>query len=166
MPNARFVDKWFACITRRPDGGICSHTLVHARVLCTRDLATARTTATRLNVLARACWRTSTRIQAKTCTLTCRGRWGSKASSFSSATNDRLWRRRAHQHRSVSVAQAISFEERFDGLFIIHNSICPRPVRTPQTALKTPDIEHTGERVPDVREGIWFLGQRAGAARY
>src|SRR5262249_7379599 len=70
----------------------------------------------------------------------------------------------AHQHRPLAVAQTAGFKERLDGLLVVDDGVCACPVRAPQAAVETPGIEHAGERVPDVREGIRFPGQRAGAA--
>jgi hypothetical protein len=64
----------------------------------------------------------------------------------------------AHQHCSFTVAQAVSFEERLDGLLVIDDGVCACPVGAPQAAIKTPSIEHAGERIPDVRERIWLPG--------
>src|SRR5262249_58717060 len=61
-------------------------------------------------------------------------------------------------------AQAVSLEEGHDGLLVVDDGVCACPVRAPQAAVETPDIEHPGERIPDVRERIRFPGQRAGAA--
>src|SRR6516165_7572652 len=72
--------------------------------------------------------------------------------------------RAAHQHRSLAVAQAVSFEEGLDGLLIVDNGVCARPVRAPQATIETPGIEYAGERIPDIRERKWLPGQRAGAA--
>ena len=70
----------------------------------------------------------------------------------------------AHQHRPLGVAQAVGLQERLDGLLVVDDGEGARPVRAPQAAIETPGIEHAGQRVPDVREGIGLLGQRAGAA--
>src|SRR4029450_2005712 len=82
-----------------------------------------------------------------------------------------LWRptiglgaRAAHQHRSLTVAEAGSPEARLDGPLVVDAGVCACPVRAPQAALETPGIEHAGERIPDVRERIRFARERAGAA--
>src|SRR5262245_15067861 len=72
--------------------------------------------------------------------------------------------RAAHQHRSLTVAQAVSLKEGLDGLLVVDNGICARPVRAPQATIETPGIEHAGERIPDIREWVRFARQRAGAA--
>src|SRR4030095_10793652 len=69
-----------------------------------------------------------------------------------------------HQHRSFTVAQAVVLAERLDGLFVVHDCEGASPVGTPQAAFETPGVEHAGEGVPDVRERIGFVGQRAGTA--
>src|SRR5437660_9575826 len=66
--------------------------------------------------------------------------------------------RAAHQHRSLTVAQAVSLEEGLDGLLVVDDGIRARPVRAPQAAVETPCIEHARERVPDVRERVRFPG--------
>ena len=71
-----------------------------------------------------------------------------------------LGARAAHQHRSLTVAEAVSLEERLDGLLVVDDGVCACPVRAPQAALEAPGIEHAGERIPDVRERIRFPGQR------
>jgi hypothetical protein len=70
----------------------------------------------------------------------------------------------AHQHRTLALAQAVGETEGLDGLFVVDDREGAGPVGAPQAAVEAPGIEHTGERVPDVWEGIGFLGQRAGAA--
>src|SRR5712691_5588174 len=70
----------------------------------------------------------------------------------------------AHQHCSLTVAQAAALKEGRDGLLVVDDGERACPVRAPQAAVETPGTEHAGERVPDVREGIWFPRQRAGAA--
>jgi hypothetical protein len=70
----------------------------------------------------------------------------------------------AHEHCPLGVAQAVSVKKGLDGLLVVDDSERARPVRAPQAAIETPGIEHAGERVPNVREGIRLLGQRAGAA--
>src|SRR5580700_8123682 len=72
--------------------------------------------------------------------------------------------RPAHQHRSLTVAQAVNLEEGLNGLLVVDDGVCACPVRAPQAALETPGIEHAGERIPDVRVRVRFPGQRAGAA--
>jgi hypothetical protein len=66
--------------------------------------------------------------------------------------------RAAHQHRSLTVAQAVSLEEGLDGLLVVDDGVCTCPVPAPQAAVETPGIEHPGERIPDVRERIRFPG--------
>src|ERR671924_506921 len=68
----------------------------------------------------------------------------------------------AHQHCSLTVAQAISLEEGLDGLLVVDDSERARPVGAPQAAIETPGIEHASQRVPDIRERIRFARQRAG----
>jgi hypothetical protein len=63
-----------------------------------------------------------------------------------------------------TVDQAASLKEGLDGLLVVDDCERACPVCAPQAAVETPGIEHAGERVPDVREGIRFPGQRAGAA--
>jgi hypothetical protein len=82
-----------------------------------------------------------------------------------------LWRptigfgaRAAHQHRSLTVAQAVYLEEGLDRLLVVDDGVGAGPVRAPQAALETPGIEHAGERIPDIGERIRLPGQRAGAA--
>src|ERR1700722_5052408 len=70
----------------------------------------------------------------------------------------------AHEHVAVAGAQAAGLEEGRDGLLVVDDRERARPVRAPQAALQTPGIEHARERIPDVREGIWLVRQRAGAA--
>src|SRR5258708_31681874 len=70
----------------------------------------------------------------------------------------------AHQHGPLGIAQAVSPQERLDGLLVIDDREGARPVRAPQAALETPGIEHAGKRVPNVRERIRLAGQRAGTA--
>src|SRR5215831_8872392 len=65
----------------------------------------------------------------------------------------------AHQRRALALAQAVGETEGFDGLFVIDDRECAGPVGAPQAAVEAPGVEHTGERVPDVWEGIGFLGQ-------
>ena len=60
----------------------------------------------------------------------------------------------AHQHGPLPVAQTTSFEERLDGLLVVDDCERAGPVRAPQAAVETPGIEHAGQRLPDVREGI------------
>src|SRR6516162_7285970 len=72
--------------------------------------------------------------------------------------------RAAHQHRSLTVVQALSPEKGHDGLLVVDDGICACPVRAPQTAVETPGIEHAGERIPDVGKRIRLARQRAGAA--
>src|SRR5215471_20044644 len=69
----------------------------------------------------------------------------------------------AHQHRALTVAQAVSLEEGLDRLLVVDDGVCACPVRAPQATVETPGIEHASKRIPDVRERIWFPGQRAGA---
>src|SRR4029434_3082821 len=63
----------------------------------------------------------------------------------------------AHQHRALTLAQAVSETEGLDGLFGANDRECAGPVGAPQAAVEAPGVEHTGERVPDVWEGIEFL---------
>ena len=70
----------------------------------------------------------------------------------------------AHQHRPLAVAEAVGLEERLDGLLVVDDGEGAGPVGAPQAALKTPGIEHAGQRIPDVRERIRLVRQRAGAA--
>src|ERR1700757_2254720 len=70
----------------------------------------------------------------------------------------------AHEHCPFTAAQALSLKEGRDRLLVVDDGERARPVRAPQAAVETPGIEHAGERVPDVLEGIRFAGQRAGAA--
>src|SRR5450759_2093124 len=70
----------------------------------------------------------------------------------------------AHQHRPFTIAQTVGLAEGLDGLFEVDDREGAGPVGAPQTAVETPGVEHACERVPDVREGIRFPGQRAGAA--
>jgi hypothetical protein len=68
-----------------------------------------------------------------------------------------------HKHDSFAGAQAVSFQERLDGLLVIDDSESPRPVGALQAAVETPRIEYAKKQVPDIRERIRVLGQRAGA---
>jgi hypothetical protein len=43
----------------------------------------------------------------------------------------RFGARAAHQHRSLTVAQAVSLEEGFDRLLVVEDGVCACPVRTP-----------------------------------
>src|SRR4029453_15243568 len=52
--------------------------------------------------------------------------------------------RAAHQHRSFTIAQAVSLAEGFDGLLVVDDGACACPVRAPQAAVETPSIEHGG----------------------
>src|SRR5262245_16415020 len=63
----------------------------------------------------------------------------------------------AHQHRALTLAQAAGETEGLDGLFVVDDREGAGPVGTPQAAVEAPGVEHTGERVPDVWEGIGFL---------
>src|SRR6185295_14641247 len=60
----------------------------------------------------------------------------------------------AHQHCPLTVVQTASLQEGRDGLLVVDDRERASPVRAPQAALETPSVEHAGERVPDVREGI------------
>src|SRR5215831_14440571 len=60
----------------------------------------------------------------------------------------------AHQHRALTGAQAIGLAEGLDGLFVVDDGEGASPVGPPQAAFETPRVEHAGERIPDVREGI------------
>src|SRR5262249_61335579 len=62
--------------------------------------------------------------------------------------------RAAHQHRSLTAAQAVSLAEGLDRLLVVDDGVCACPVRAPQAAVETPGIEHAGKRIPDVRERI------------
>ena len=64
-----------------------------------------------------------------------------------------LGARAAHQHRSLTVAEAVSLVEGLDGLLVVDDGVCACPVRAPQTALETPGIEHAGERIPTSGNG-------------
>src|SRR6185369_4926862 len=77
-----------------------------------------------------------------------------------------LGARAAHQHRPLAVAEAVSLEEGLDGLLVVDDGERSSPVGAPQTAVETPGIEHAGERIPDVREGIRLPGQRTGTAHF
>src|SRR6516165_5043037 len=82
-------------------------------------------------------------------------------------TQDYAWRTTvggaAHQHRSLGVAEAVSLQEGLDALLVVDDRKRARPVRAPQAALEPPGVEYAGQRVPDVRERIRLLRQRAGA---
>src|SRR5215472_16594651 len=69
----------------------------------------------------------------------------------------------AHQHRSLGVAEAVSLQKGLDALLVVDDRKRARPVRAPQAALEPPAVEYAGQRVPDVRERIRVLRQRAGA---
>src|SRR6476620_6295619 len=69
----------------------------------------------------------------------------------------------AHQHGPLSVAQTVSRKKGLYGLHVVDDCEGARPVRAPQAAIETPGIEHAGKRIPNVREGIRFSGERAGA---
>src|SRR5688572_4821871 len=64
----------------------------------------------------------------------------------------------AHQHCAFPVAQALGAAERLDGLFVVDDSEGASPVGAPQAAFETPGVEHAGEGIPDVREGIGLPG--------
>src|SRR2546422_3568568 len=70
----------------------------------------------------------------------------------------RLGARTAHEHRAFALAQAVGLAEWLDGLFVVDDGEGASPVGSPQAPVETPRIEHAGERVPDVGEGIWFPG--------
>src|SRR5262245_65621321 len=70
----------------------------------------------------------------------------------------------AHQHRALTLAQAVGETEGLDGLFVVDDREGAGPVGAPQAAVEAPGIEHTAERIPDVWEGMRFRGQCAGAA--
>ena len=65
---------------------------------------------------------------------------------------------------ALAVAQADCVEKRLDRLRVVDDGVCARPVRAPQAAIEPPGVEQAGQRLPDVREGIRFVRQRAGAA--
>src|SRR6516164_6609354 len=52
---------------------------------------------------------------------------------------------------------------RLDALLVADDRKRARPVCAPQAALEPPGVEYAGQRVPDVRERIRLLRQRAGA---
>ena len=58
---------------------IYSPTRAHTRAPCMKDRVTARTTPQRLNVLVRACWRSSTRARMKVNNSGCQNPLSSKA---------------------------------------------------------------------------------------
>src|SRR5205823_7855174 len=72
----------------------------------------------------------------------------------------------AHQHRPFSVSQAVGLAEGLDGLLVVDDRESAGPVGAPQAALEAPGVEQTRERIPDVREGIRLLRQRACAAHF
>ena len=78
----------------------------------------------------------------------------------------RFLARASHQHGPVAFAQAIRFQKRLDGIFVIDHRECARPVGAPQAAFHSPRVEYFRERVPDVVKGIRFFRQRAGAADF
>ena len=63
-----------------------------------------------------------------------------------------LGARAAHQHRSLTVAEAVSLEEGLDGLLVVDDGVRACPVRAPQAALETPGIEQR------FRGTTWQLG--------
>src|SRR5438874_13084095 len=67
----------------------------------------------------------------------------------------------AHQHCPLAVAQAISLNERLDGLLVVDDSKRACPVRAPQAAIEPPGIKHAGKRVPNVWKWIRLPRQRA-----
>src|SRR6516162_3406049 len=74
-----------------------------------------------------------------------------------------LGRGAAHQHCSLAVAQAVCLKEGLDRLLVVDDRERARPIRAPQAPLETPGLEEASQRVPDVRERVGLLGQRAGA---
>src|SRR4029434_2606934 len=70
----------------------------------------------------------------------------------------------AHQHRALTLAQAVSETEGLDGLFVVDDRECAGPVGAPQAAVEAPGVEHTRARLPYGCARIRFLGQRAGTA--
>src|SRR5687767_5252014 len=64
----------------------------------------------------------------------------------------------AHQHRAFTVAQAVGLPERIDRLFVVDDGEGASPVGAPQATFETPGLEHAGEGIPDVREGIGLPG--------
>src|SRR5262249_787979 len=59
-----------------------------------------------------------------------------------------------HQHRALTVAQAVGLAERLDSLCVVDHGEGASPIGPPEAAFETPRVEHAGERVPDIREGI------------
>src|SRR5260370_24369821 len=47
-----------------------------------------------------------------------------------------------HEHCPLSVAQAVGAKKGLDGLLVVDDRKCARPVRAPQAAIETPGIEH------------------------
>src|SRR5262245_6314830 len=70
----------------------------------------------------------------------------------------------AHQHCAFTVAEAVDLAEGLNGLFVVDDGEGAGPVGAPQATFETPGVEDAGEGVPDVRERIGFVGQRAGTA--
>src|SRR5215510_11981208 len=64
----------------------------------------------------------------------------------------------AHQHGPFTIAQAGGVAEGLDGLLVVDHGEGARPVRTPEATREAPRVEHAGERVPDVREGVRLPG--------
>src|SRR5262245_8611079 len=63
-----------------------------------------------------------------------------------------------HQHRALTVAQAVGLPEGLDGLLVVDDGEGASPVRAPQAAFETPGVEYAGQGVPDVGERIRFAG--------
>src|SRR5262249_47767102 len=66
--------------------------------------------------------------------------------------------RAAHQHGPFTIAQAGGVAEGLDGLLVVDHGEGPSPVGTPEATLDAPRVEHAGERVPDVGEGVRLPG--------
>src|ERR1700731_2364451 len=92
----------------------------------------------------------------------CRTKWD-LALGFFRRPAIRLCAGAAHQHRPLGVAEAVSLQEGLDSLLVVDDRKRARPVRAPQAALEPPGVEYAGQRVPDVRERIRLLRQRASA---
>src|SRR5262249_49053684 len=70
----------------------------------------------------------------------------------------------APQHRAFTVDQEVGLAEGLDGLLVVDDCEGASPVGAPQAAFEPPRVEHAGDGIPDVREGIGLAGKRAGAA--